>query len=75
MKVVGFEQGSVTVRLSAAECQALADVIDAAESPLSEAFRVCARVAAAQSRRALTVRVLSAPLATVRHSRAIVLVD
>ncbi len=75
MKVIGFEQGAVTVNLSAAECEALAEAMAATGSPLGDAFRVCARVATAQSRRALTVRALRAPLAAVRQSRAIVSVD
>ena len=77
MKIVGFEQGSVTVKLSAAECEALSQAVSAVadSAPLAEAFRVCARVASAQSRQALTVRVLRAPLALARQDRSIVSVD
>ena len=82
MKIVGFEPGAVTVKLSAAECQALADTLArdagpfvAASRPLTDAFRVCARVASTQNRQALTVRVTRAPLALARGSRSIVSVD
>jgi len=75
MKVVGFEQGSVTLKLSAAECDELSKALAVADSPLGDAFRVFARVASAQARRALTVRVLLASLSAVQQSRAIVSVD
>ncbi len=77
MKLMGFEQGYVTVKLSAAECEALSRAVSATSdsAPLAEALRVCAQVASAQSRQALTVRVLRSPLALVHQNRSIVLVD
>lgn len=77
MKIVGFEQGSVTVKLNASECEALSRAVSVAAGsvPLAEALRVCARVTSAQSRQALTVRVVRAPLALVRQNRSIVSVD
>ncbi|NPV09038.1 MAG: hypothetical protein HPY83_13875 [Anaerolineae bacterium] len=85
MRIVGFEQGRVTVQLDAAECSVVAEALRLvsrqlpleaqARRPLGDAFAVCARIAAAQSRQALALRLPRPPLAFARQQRSIVSVD
>ncbi|MGI6208821.1 MAG: hypothetical protein ACOYEW_11505 [Anaerolineae bacterium] len=86
MKIVGFEQGKVTVQLDAGECQAVAQALRLLSEqpsrvgrptprPLADAFSVCARIAAAQSRQALVIPFPRPPLTFARQTRSIVLVD
>ncbi len=87
MKIVGFEQGKVTVQLDLAECRALSQACTASQDAprglsesrlyksLSDAFRVCARITQTQGCQALTVRISRPPLAFAKQPRSIIIVD